>query len=62
MNITVGTKIQTKKQHPCGCDLWEVARVGADVKIKCEKCGRLVMLSSTDFEKRLKKVLTDVKG
>ena len=62
MEYNLGDIVQTKKQHPCGCDLWEVARVGADVKIKCEKCGRLVMLSSTDFEKRLKKVLTDVKG
>ena len=57
MKISVGDKILTKKPHPCGCDEWTVVRVGADIKIKCEKCGRIVMLSITEFEKRLKKVV-----
>jgi len=47
--------IQTRKKHPCGSDKWEVTRVGADVKIKCLGCGRIVMLERGEFEKRMKK-------
>ena len=48
-----------KKPHPCGGNLWEVVRTGADVKIKCLKCGRVVMLDLLTFGKSLKKVVRD---
>lgn len=57
--IKVGTKITTKKPHPCGSTEWTVIRTGADYKIKCNGCGRVVMLSVPDFEKRLKKIIGD---
>ena len=57
MKLTVGDKILTKKPHPCGCSEWTIVRLGADVKIKCNGCGRMIMLSPTDFERRLKKNL-----
>lgn len=53
--LNLRDKIQTRKKHPCGSDRWEVIRVGADVKIKCEGCGRIVMLERGEFEKRMKK-------
>lgn len=56
-DVNVGDKIQTKKKHPCGTDIWEVIRVGADIKIKCTECKRIIMLSRSDFEKRVKKVI-----
>ena len=55
--INVGDVILTKKPHPCGSNKWSVIRTGADIKIKCLGCGRVVMLSVTDFEKRLKEVV-----
>lgn len=55
--VNVGDKIITKKKHPCGNDVWIVTRIGADIKIKCEKCGHVVMLSVNDFEKRLKHIV-----
>ena len=57
MNVIVGNKVITKKAHPCGNDVWVVTRTGADYKIKCEKCGRIIMLTPVEFEKRAKKVL-----
>ena len=57
MNISVGDLIKTRKQHPCGSDEWVITRTGADVKIKCQGCGRIVMLERGDFEKRVKKIL-----
>lgn len=57
MDIRVGDLVQMKKPHPCGSLTWTVTRVGADIKIKCAKCGRIVMLDREIFEKRLKKTL-----
>ena len=53
----IGDIVQTKKPHPCGSDRWEIVRLGADIRIKCEKCGRQVMLPRLKFEKSVKKVL-----
>lgn len=53
----VGDIIETRKKHPCGNSQWEVTRVGADMKMKCLKCGRIVMLDREAFEKRVKKVI-----
>jgi hypothetical protein len=53
----VGDIVQMKKQHPCGSYEWEVIRVGADIKIKCTLCGRIVMLPRSKFEKGLKVVV-----
>lgn len=54
----LGSIVIMKKQHPCGENLWEIIRVGADIKIKCNKCGRTIMLSRIDFNKKIKKVVT----
>lgn len=58
MRLEVGDLVQMRKTHPCGSDKWVVTRTGADVKIRCEGCGRLVMLDRVEFEKRVRKVLT----
>jgi hypothetical protein len=43
-----------RKPHPCGSLEWEVTRIGADIGMKCLKCGRRVMLVRDEFERRLK--------
>ena len=57
-NFGLGDRVMMKKEHPCGSATWLVIRIGADVKIKCEGCGRIVMLDRPTFEKRLKKVVS----
>ena len=52
----LGDIVIMKKQHPCGGNEWEITRLGADIKIKCLKCGRSLMLTRIDFNKKLKKV------
>lgn len=59
MNLQLGTKLITKKPHPCGGDVWTVTRTGADYKIKCEKCGRIVMLTPYDLQKRIKRIVEE---
>lgn len=53
----LGDIVQMKKPHPCGENRWEIIRMGMDIKIKCTKCGHIVMLSRREFEKKLKKIL-----
>lgn len=50
-------KAVMKRPHPCGENLWEITFLGADVKLRCCKCGRMVMLPRQDFDKSLKKVI-----
>lgn len=57
MEYDLHDTVQMRKTHPCGSDRWEIVRVGADIKIKCLGCGRIVMMDRADFDKRLKKVL-----
>ena len=45
-----------KKDHPCGSNEWQIIGLGADIKIKCLKCGRSVMIPRIDFNKKLKKI------
>lgn len=55
--FNLGDIVEMKKQHPCGSKDWEVIRLGADIKVKCCGCGRIVMLPRTKFEKDVKKIV-----
>ena len=58
LNYTLGTKVIMKKQHPCGANEWEITRLGADIKIKCLNCGRTILIPRIDFNKKVKKVIS----
>jgi hypothetical protein len=49
--------VMMKKDHACGTNLWMITRVGADIKIKCQKCGHEIMMDRLEFNRKLKKVL-----
>jgi hypothetical protein len=53
-NYKLGDVVEMRKKHPCGGNEWEITRYGADVKIKCLKCHRIVMLDRVQFKKRVK--------
>jgi hypothetical protein len=53
----IGDIVEMKKEHPCGTNRWEVIRLGADIKIKCCACSRIVMIPRSQFEKNVKKIL-----
>ncbi len=61
MKYTLNTKVIMKKPHPCGTNLWEIVRMGIDIKIKCMNCGRTIMMDRLEFERKLKKVVEDEK-
>ena len=54
----IDSVVVMKKGHPCGSNEWVITRLGADVKLKCLNCGRIIMLPRIDFNKKLKKVIT----
>lgn len=49
--------VQMKKQHPCGEKNFEITRIGADIKIKCTGCGRIIMIPRSKFQKGAKKII-----
>lgn len=55
MDVQVGDVIQVKKNHPCGASRFDVLRVGMDFKIRCQGCGREVMLPRVKIERNIKK-------
>ena len=63
MDIRVGDKLLMKKKHPCGADVFSVLRIGMDFRLKCDGCGREVMVPRAKAEKSLKKIIrTDGEG
>lgn len=57
LEYKLGTKVIMKKAHPCGTNEWEITRLGADIKIKCLNCGRVVLIPRIEFNKKLKKII-----
>ena len=51
----VGDMLTLKKKHPCGSFQWEILRVGADFRLRCEGCGHMIMIPRTTVVKNLKK-------
>ena len=57
MDIRVNDELIMKKPHPCGDNRFLVLRVGMDFRIRCQKCGREVMVPRKKVERNIKKVM-----
>ena len=53
--------VEMKKEHPCATRTkrFQIVRVGADIKIMCLGCGNVIMLTRYDFNKRIRKVISN---
>ena len=51
--------LRLRKPHPCGSHKWKVLRLGADIRLECMGCQRIVMLTRRKLAQRLKAVVTD---
>jgi hypothetical protein len=58
IQLDLGDRIRLRKPHPCGSYDWVVVRLGADIGLRCEKCGRRVLLPRAEVERRMKQVLS----
>ena len=57
LKLSVGDIIEMKKNHPCGAKLFKILRVGSDIRIVCEKCGRDMVLDRIKLEKSVIKIV-----
>jgi hypothetical protein len=55
--LYLGDVVEMRKPHPCGGKYWEIVRVGADIGLVCQTCGRRVMLSRRQFAHQAKRFL-----
>lgn len=62
LKFDVGDLVKMRKSHPCGSDIWQVTRVGADVGMRCQGCGHFVMVPRAKFERMVKAVIAPAKS
>lgn len=56
MKYKVNDIVTLKKGHPCGENKWVILRTGADIKLKCLGCDKIVWLTRLEFNKRIRKI------
>lgn len=57
IRFEIGDRLRLRKKHPCGSFDWEVVRLGADIGLTCERCGRRILLPRVEVERRVKEFL-----
>ena len=57
VRFSVGDVLEMKKDHPCGTRLFEVKRVGSDIRVICRGCGRDMTVPRVKLEKGIKRVI-----
>lgn len=58
VQYNVGNVVRMKKAHPCGSYQWQITRTGMDFGIRCQGCGRFVLLSREKFQRQVKCVVS----
>jgi hypothetical protein len=53
LELLLGDVVRLRRTHPCGGATWLVDRLGADIGIRCETCGRHVLVERASLERRI---------
>jgi hypothetical protein len=53
LELFLGDVVRLRRAHPCGATEWLVDRLGADIGLRCQGCGRHVLLDRRVLETRL---------
>jgi hypothetical protein len=51
--LLLGDVVRLRRAHPCGGSTWLIDRLGADIGLRCQTCGRHVLLERRTLERRL---------
>jgi hypothetical protein len=51
--LLLGDVVRLRRAHPCGGDTWRIDRLGADIGLRCMRCGRHVLIERRALERRL---------
>lgn len=57
LDMRVGDVLRMRRKHPCGSLDWQVVRVGADIGMVCQGCGRRVLMRRDVLRRRVKAFL-----
>jgi hypothetical protein len=52
LTLLLGDVLRLRRAHPCGGDTWLVDRLGADIGLRCQTCGRHVLIERPTLERR----------
>ena len=60
LKFEVGDVLELKKNHPCAknSNRFRVLRVGSDIRMVCENCGRDLTIPRIKLEKNIKHVIS----
>jgi hypothetical protein len=47
--------VYTKKKHVCGSNKWLVLRTGIEIRLRCDSCGREIMIMKKELDKKVVK-------
>jgi hypothetical protein len=53
LELLLGDVVRLKRSHPCGGAEWLIDRLGADIGLRCQTCGRRVLLDRRVLESRI---------
>jgi hypothetical protein len=56
-DIGLGDIVRLRKQHPCGGYEWKIVRLGADIGLECQSCGRRILLTRRELNHRMKSIV-----
>ena len=59
LELRVDDVLRLKKPHTCGANAWQVYRVGADLGLRCQGCGRMMLLPRQQIERRVRRIIRD---
>ncbi len=62
IRFAVDDRLEMKKQHPCGGSIFLVKRVGSDIRVLCESCGRDMTVPRVKLERGIRRVLPTLSG
>ncbi len=60
MNIpkfALGDTVELKKPHPCGANTMKILRIGSEIRVVCNGCGRDMTLPREKFEKAIRRII-----
>jgi hypothetical protein len=58
LELYLGDVVRLRRAHPCGGTDWRVDRLGADIGLRCQTCGRHVLVERRALEGRLRSFVT----
>ena len=58
LDVRMADVIRMRRPHPCGSLEWEVVRIGADIGLRCQKCGHRVLMERATLRRRAKEYVS----